>query len=540
VLGSGGFATVYRTWQIAVGRETAVKVDRRVLETERDQRRFIREVTAAGRLSGHPHVIDVYDAGMLGDGRPYLVMELCPAGSLRDELWRSGPMSPELACRIGADLADALAAAHAAGILHRDIKPGNILINPYGVVGLADFGLASIIAASGEQSVSREALTPEYAPPESFQAARPTVAADIYSLAATLYALMAGRPPRYSADTRPASLAAILALHSQPLDDIPGVPPRMLAILGQCLSADPEQRLPSAATLRDALAGLAGQRAPARFVRLGEAGPSAGSVPSGRGDRSADAGPPGGAEPSASAATPDGWTVPDAGAGVGVGVGSGLSASPFPATQPGVTGQGTRTTVRTRRRRTVALTAAAGGGLLVVAVAAGIIGARILGAGLAPAKAGAASTGPAGPIGTFGIATTTSHCPAAAVPGAGARCPASPECWQGLVEIEGIITAAPLPCAGAHSWQTFAIGIMPASASTYNVNIVQANPMVRAVCSDAVLLRSRAGRARLIPPSRWQLQVLTPDEAAYDSGVRTYRCLASLGYGVSRTSQFGP
>ena len=74
VLGSGGFATVYRTWQIAVGRETAVKVDRRVLATERDQRRFIREVTAAGRLSGHPHVIDVYDAGMLADGRPYMVI----------------------------------------------------------------------------------------------------------------------------------------------------------------------------------------------------------------------------------------------------------------------------------------------------------------------------------------------------------------------------------------------------------------------------------------------------------------------------------
>jgi hypothetical protein len=193
----------------------------------------------------------------------------------------------------------------------------------------------------------------------------------------------------------------------------------------------------------------------------------------------------------------------------------------------------------------VALTAAAGGGLVVVAVAAGIIGARLLGGGPAqgsagPGRASTGSTGPAGAIGTFGIATTTSHCPAAAVPGAGARCPASPECWQGLVEIEGVVTAAPLPCTGAHSWQTFAIGIMPTGASTYNVNIVQANPIVRAVCSDAVLLRSRASRVRLIPPSRWSIQVLPPDEAAYDSGVRTYRCLASLGYGASRTSQFGP
>jgi serine/threonine protein kinase len=268
VLGSGGFATVYQTWQVAVGRETAVKVDSRVLHTERDQRRFFREVTAAGQLSGHPHVVDVYDAGTLRDGRPYMVMELCPGGSLNDELRRSGPIGAERACRTGTDLADALAAAHAAGILHRDIKPANILINRYGVVGIADFGLASVIAANGEQSVTRDALTPAYAPPESFQGAEPTAAADLYSLAATIYALMAGRPPRFPADGRQPGAAAVYFLRSQPVEDIPGVPPRMLAILRQCLAADPAQRLPSAAALRDDLAMLLGlpDRALARTV----------------------------------------------------------------------------------------------------------------------------------------------------------------------------------------------------------------------------------------------------------------------------------
>jgi serine/threonine protein kinase len=119
VLGKGGFATVYRGWQLAVGREVAVKVDNRILFSERDRRRFVREVTAAGRLSGHPHVIDVYDAGTLSDGRPYMVMELCPSGSLDDAVGRHGPMTPAQVRDIGIKIADALAAAHAAGVLHR-------------------------------------------------------------------------------------------------------------------------------------------------------------------------------------------------------------------------------------------------------------------------------------------------------------------------------------------------------------------------------------------------------------------------------------
>ncbi len=254
VLGSGGFAAVYRCWQLSVGREVAVKVDNRVLLSERDRRRFVREVTAAGRLSGHPHVIDVYDAGTLADGRPYLVMELCPAGSLADALHRDGPMSPAQVRDIGIRISDALAAAHAAGVLHRDIKPANILINRYGLVGLSDFGLASIMAAGGEQSASREALTPAFAPPEAFRGEEPTVAGDIYSLVATLYALLAGRPPRFPAGPRDPGIATIIALHDQPVDDVPGTPPGLMAILRRGLAADPAARPSSAAALRDALA----------------------------------------------------------------------------------------------------------------------------------------------------------------------------------------------------------------------------------------------------------------------------------------------
>jgi serine/threonine protein kinase len=561
VLGSGGFATVYRTWQVAVGRETAVKVDSRVLHTDRDQRRFFREVNAAGRLAGHPHVIDVYDAGTLRDGRPYLVMELCPDGSLDDAVRRTGPMSAEYVCRIGAGLADALAAAHAAGILHRDIKPANILINRYGVVGLSDFGLASIIATSGEQSVTRDALTPAYAPPESFQAAEPTVAADIYSLAATLYALLAGRPPRFPADGRSPGVMSIIALHGQPVDDIPGVPPAMLAILRQCLAADPARRLPSAAALRDELTALLGQPGPGptHTVPRPYSTPSSTmpmappAVPPSAHSMHSAGGPPWSyAGPSAANAQPA--SLPPPGAGMALAGLSGMPGTSGPAgtgiTTGAPAGHGAGTTAPARRWRPLGLAAVAGGGLVLVLLAALIVGIRLLAPGGGSATSGSATSGSAtsgvaartgvgGGIGTFGIAVTASHCPAASVPGAGARCPASPECWDGLVEISGIITTpSALPCRGPHSWQTFAIGIMPSDVSSFNANIVGANPTVSRVCSYAVMLRSRVGRARLIPPSRWMIQVVPPDEAAYDSGVRTYRCLASLSLDGSRTSQF--
>ncbi|WP_234045323.1 serine/threonine-protein kinase [Streptomyces adelaidensis] len=256
VLGQGGFATVYRARQLAVGREVALKVDSRVLSTPRDRQRFLREVTAAGQLSGHPHVVPVYDAGVLADHRPYMVLELCPGGSLGDRLHRQGALPAKEARDIGVGLADAVAAAHAAGVLHRDIKPGNVMVNRYGGVALTDFGLAAMPRPGRELSVTREALTPAYAPPEAFHMADPSPAGDVYSLAATVYALLCGRPPHYPDDGTQLSLAELIVRHTWPYRDLPGLPPAFNSTLRYALAPDSAQRLCDAGAFRDALAAV--------------------------------------------------------------------------------------------------------------------------------------------------------------------------------------------------------------------------------------------------------------------------------------------
>jgi hypothetical protein len=143
--------------------------------------------------------------------------------------------------------------------------------------------------------------------------------------------------------------------------------------------------------------------------------------------------------------------------------------------------------------------------------------------------------------GVFGIPTVTSGCPAASVRAAAARCPRDSECWNGLVEVSGNVTASSLPCTRPHVWETFAIAILPGDVRTFDQAIVQKNATVEAVCSMRVLLASRRGVARQVPAGSWEIEVMPPDEAAFDSGARAYRCVAhSLSGAAPSTSQFGP
>jgi len=254
-LARGGFALVWEARQRTLDRRVAVKVDERTLDDEAEQRRFLREAGAAGRMSGHPGIVTVHDAGILPDDRPYLVMELCPAGSLTHWLKPENRRSFEEVRQVGVQLADALAAAHARGVLHRDVKPANVLLDTFGHVGLADFGLAAVPEPDTELTEEvLEALTPAYAPPEALRMEPATEFGDVFSLAATLYALLAGRPPR-DVDTHTQTIAQVVETVAEPIEPLPDVDPALMAVLMRALSDDPAQR-PSAAEFRDQLAAL--------------------------------------------------------------------------------------------------------------------------------------------------------------------------------------------------------------------------------------------------------------------------------------------
>ena len=249
----GSVAVVWEARQLSLNRLVAVKVYQRELD-ERARRRFLREAAAAGKLSDHPGIVSVYDAGVLPDDRPYLIMELCPGGSLAQWLNPDAQPSEEEVRRIGVRIADALAAAHASGVLHRDVNPASILIDSQGDPRLADFGLAAV---AGAEEAATEALpaTPAYAAPEAFSTKPLTEAADVFSLAATLYAVLAGYPPR-NVGAPLVTSEEMVRLAERPIEPLPGVNRHLMDALLAALTNDPSAR-PTAAGFREQLATAA-------------------------------------------------------------------------------------------------------------------------------------------------------------------------------------------------------------------------------------------------------------------------------------------
>jgi uncharacterized protein (TIGR03067 family) len=257
-LGEGGMGTVWLAEHTVMHRSVAVKVIRPELLTKPGAAgRFLREVRAAAQLH-HPNIVTAYDAESVGDSC-LLVMELVDGETLADRL-RMGPLSVAEACRAARDAARGLAHAHAAGLVHRDVKPHNLIRAADGTVKVLDFGLAG--AAAGDESISTgDGLTsagmvcgtPDYIAPE--QIADPHAAdarSDIYGLGCTLYHLLAGRAP-FGGSTVVEKLAAQEKLMPQP---IPDLAPDLAAILAKMLAKRPEDRYQSADEVALALEGV--------------------------------------------------------------------------------------------------------------------------------------------------------------------------------------------------------------------------------------------------------------------------------------------
>ncbi len=269
LIGSGGFADVFLYEQQLPRRKVAVKALLTHELTASARAAFTSEADLMARLSTHPYIVTIYHAGVARDGRPYLVMEYCSRPSLA-ERYKRQPLSVVDALRTGIRLAGAVSTAHAAGILHRDIKPGNVLTNDYGWPALTDFGIASEVGGPGglptvdgpggtdiDASVGASVgMSVPWSPPEMFDdVPTPDVRSDIFSLAATIHTVLAGRTP-FEVPGGPNGTHDLVAriergeLTPMSRDD---VPPALTAVLAKGMSPRRENRYSSAIEFARAL-----------------------------------------------------------------------------------------------------------------------------------------------------------------------------------------------------------------------------------------------------------------------------------------------
>jgi serine/threonine protein kinase len=250
-IGMGGFSSVYRAEQSTLGRQVAVKVLHAEMDSPEDQRTFERECRALGLLSRHPNIVTVYHDAVAVDGRRCIVMELYH-GTVREQLASDGKRPVAEVLQLGVKIGSALQVAHDAGVLHRDVKPHNILLSDYGEPALSDFGISVIDV---ERSVSAASgLSLAYAAPEALDGRRATRASDIYSLGATLFHLLDGEPP-FASPRLEATLTKIMTEPPPELgrDDVASA---LRDVLRACLSKSPGDRPASAAELVAVLRGI--------------------------------------------------------------------------------------------------------------------------------------------------------------------------------------------------------------------------------------------------------------------------------------------
>jgi eukaryotic-like serine/threonine-protein kinase len=256
-IGGGGMGEVYAAHDLRLDREVALKLLRADLAEQDGMReRVLAEARLAARLT-HPNVVAVIDTGEQ-DGRPFVVMERLSGRTLRDEL-AAGPMEPDRVRDVGLQVLRALGTAHDLGIVHRDVKPGNVLDAGVGTWKVADFGIAKWIRADETLTGTGELLgSPSYLAPERIEGDEAGPASDLYAVGVLLYETLTGTKP-FSGDD-PVSLATQIreGRFTPPTEVLPGADPGVVAVIDRAMRLDPDERFPSAEAMAEALSGEEG------------------------------------------------------------------------------------------------------------------------------------------------------------------------------------------------------------------------------------------------------------------------------------------
>jgi serine/threonine protein kinase len=251
-LAAGGFGTVWLATQRELDRPAAVKLLHGDALADREQReRFVNEARLTAKLAS-PHVVRVLDFGASDAGEPWIAYELCPGRSLRARL-DEGPMDPRDALTIAAQMAEALAEAHGQGILHRDVKPENVLEFERGHYKLTDFGIAKWTQEASHTRTGIVLGTPAYLAPEAIAGESPSARSDVYALGVMLYEMLAGRLP--FTDQNPVVLMERhLKMEPRPPSELrPALPARLDALVARAMAKKPGERYASAEEMRAAL-----------------------------------------------------------------------------------------------------------------------------------------------------------------------------------------------------------------------------------------------------------------------------------------------
>ena len=225
VLGAGGMAQVYAATDLALGRQVAVKVlDPALARDPEYVARFAREARTAAMLPPHAGIVAIYDSGQ-DQNAVFLVMELVTGRTVAEHIAAYGPLAPGEACRISLETCHALAVAHGAGLIHRDVKPGNIMLTDTGAVKVVDFGIARAQAGDALTRTGAVIGSPAYMAPEQITGSAVDTRADLYALGVVLYEMLTGAPPFTGADNFAVLSRHLNEIPTPPSALRPGIPP---------------------------------------------------------------------------------------------------------------------------------------------------------------------------------------------------------------------------------------------------------------------------------------------------------------------------